>query len=1119
MAFLWSQDKYEKPAAFKTQPENLKRINIKVRENFEAHCQVGKGVSQQQIAKLQEIVTESMALFDCKKIGSVKTDPIEIVLKEGCTIDHIPHIKNPTYSYVSSKSFLSNLLPYITAGVVRDCTHRSGLKSTLRAYFLPKPPQYDSNNIKTQKFRLICDLRALNSVTKSCVLPTPSYIEICSNLARASVISSVDLASAYNLLKLSTKAADMIVFPGPNCQRYQLLRLPQGMKSSSSALVRKILETSAKCVFKHGTLVTTYADDLLITTPGDKTIDDHLEDLQAFFRKFSEAGWQINLEKVQLLLSRKDNCGIVFLGRNYNIKDEEMGTTCRAPNKHIQALRELQPPRTVGEARSFLASTQYHSGFVYKYSDHTARMRKEVRRINATPTEKFTITPEMIRDFTHIIAEIANTQTHTLPDTDPTTFKLQVYTDASIKATAAIMFLVMNDKPDQPYLIACTSKSFDEAKSRSASIHNLEMLAVIEAFREFHEYFKCGATTEFFIDSKPLVDIAKTKNYNTIVSKSLSIKFDYYINCLANGNIDFKYVKTDKNVSDYLTRLGYKNKPEEIKTRNGEYYLDSQFENSDFDNIKITNTHTIPTSDKQIKELTDALNDDIDSSIRTVTFRKKDTWDDIVRAVTRSKQDLTGTSIHEVIEGRHENSETKQDSDTDSEVSVDSDNSISDEDRTSPQPELSADIDICHPPDIPNSRKRPENKVMLDQKQLLRLHVFLNHASTNRMKDYLKENKEMKARACDLDKIHEKCLSCTTVPNKLGQIGKRSPFSQAIAVFPLHIVSADIGYVGLTDDLHGNSCFIIFVDNFSNFAVCYPMKSESQTDAIKALQKFIQHYGIMNTLITDNGACFTSHLFKRYLHERCIKIQYTSVQQHQSNKAEQLMLPVRAAVKKKILDLRVLNKDELTTITNPFLGAKTKNKKRDKPIGWGDVIPEVLGAHNHIPRRYETPDEVKLYSPSQIFFNSTYRPFVSKPIVMRESHAISEKPIDQDHVLKSKLYKLSDKPKETPEKFTFIPGDICVLMTLNTTKNTKSFRSHELLQVTHVAGATALVRAYRRPFKEQPSFSVHANLLRKVDIYNMILNGESLHEAEPIRNFSEKQSAAIDFKENITTVY
>jgi hypothetical protein len=92
-------------------------------------------------------------------------------------------------------------------------------------------------------------------------------------------------------------------------------------------------------------------------------------------------------------------------------------------------------------------------------------------------------------------------------------------------------------------------------------------------------------------------------------------------------------------------------------------------------------------------------------------------------------------------------------------------------------------------------------------------------------------------------------------------------------------------------------------------------------------------------------------------------------------------------------------------------------------------------------------------------------------------------------------------------------------MTLNTTKNTKSFRSHELLQVTHVAGATALVRAYRRPFKEQPSFSVHANLLRKVDIHNMILNGESLHEAEPIRNFSDKQSAAIDFKENITTVY
>jgi len=487
--------------------------------------------------------------------------------------------------------------------------------------------------------------------------------------------------------------------------------------------------------------------------------------------------------------------------------------------------------------------------------------------------------------------------------------------------------------------------------------------------------------------------------------------------------------------------------------------------------------------------------------------------------MTRNKQDLTGTTIQEIIAGKNPTDDEETPDELDSDDSVDSDNSEPDDDTTPSASKLFDDIDVCDPPRFPPPKKRSGTKVLLDQKQLLRLHVFLNHASTNRIKDYLKENKEMKARACDIEKIHEKCLSCTTIPNKLGQIGKRSPFSQAIAVFPLHIISADIGFVGLHNDLHKNSCFIIFVDNFSNFAVCYPMKSESQTEAVKALQKFIQHYGIMNTLLTDNGSCFTSQLFKKYLHDRCIKIQYTSVQQHQSNKAEQLMLPVRAAVKKKMLDLTILNKEELTTITNPFLGAKTKDKKRNKPIGWGDVIPEVLGAHNHIPRRYETPDEVKHYSPSQIFFNSTYRPFVSKPIVMRESHAISEKPIDQDHILQAKLYKLSDKPEESPEKFTFIPGDICVILTLNTTKNTKSFRSHELLQVTHVAGATALVRAYRRPFKEQPSFSVHANLLRKVDIHNMILNGEALHESKPIKDFAEKQSADINFKENVTTVY
>jgi len=307
---------------------------------------------------------------------------------------------------------------------------------------------------------------------------------------------------------------------------------------------------------------------------------------------------------------------------------------------------------------------------------------------------------------------------------------------------------------------------------------------------------------------------------------------------------------------------------------------------------------------------------------------------------------------------------------------------------------------------------------------------------------------------------------------------------------------------------------MIFVDNFSSFAQAYPLKTESAIEAVKAFQQFTKHYGLMHTLLADNATCFKSTLFNSFLNDRQVKIQFTSVNQHQSNKAEQFMLPVRTSVRKKMLDLQNLNTSEITTITNPFHGVKKEND-----VQWSDVIHESLNVHNHLPTKYETPNRKELYSPGQIFNNCSYRPFVHKPIMMKETHRLSSTIIDLDHVLAAKLYKLSNKPIDAPPKFRFVVGDVVIILTLKATKNTRNFRSHELLQVVGVDGATCTVRQYRRPLDEQESFVVHGNLLQKIDLKNMILNGNAIQEPEPNQKFYNKQTTNTEAHEGKSSVY
>lgn len=1051
MKFYWAQeDKYQKPKAFSVAKDALKRLRVEITDDFGGSCEIGKGVSLQQETKLKEIVTNNAALFDVRKIGRVKADPVNLDLIEGKTLADVPHIKNPVYSYISAKAFLDNLQPYLESGVVRDCTHEHGIRPTYRCYFLPKCIKYDSNKMPSNRYRMISDLRAVNTVSQTNVLPTPTYMTISTSLARASVVSSCDIASAYNLIRLSESSSKRLCFAGPNLKRYRMVSLPQGHCGSAGTLMGLLVKTTERCIMKHGSIVQIFADDVLVISMDGTTVDQHLEDLQIFFEGFKKDGWQINIEKTQLLLSREKEASIEFLGRTYRLSNEKMGTTSGAPDKHIRALKNLLPPKTTNEAQSFLASTNFQSGFVHRYADHTASYREEIKKCKADPDKKWNLSGRMIKDFNYIINAITETRTFTLPDLEPSEYTLKVWSDASVKASAAILFMALKSEPTKHYLLSCTSKAFNPVKSRSATIHHLELLAVISAFREFYAYFKTGADVEFYLDNMALINVSKTKNYNSIESTTISLKLDYYTNVITTGKIAFKYCKSEKMVADFLTRGSYRD-PEWIEEKIT-YYTDNQIENENFDKIKRNTSHSIPTS------RTDILNAEKkhkDAEEQTLKVNAKNTPIATVAGKDiDAKTRAIGTRSGQKYEG--------------------------------------------------SSTDKPKKKMMSDE-ELMKLHIFLNHGTPNAMRQYISKDfavKDIQARKQDIDKVLERCLTCATIPTKLGKLGAKSPFSQPISTFPMHIISMDVGHVGLKADVNKNEMFAVLIDNYSGFCKAYAMKNEGQIEVVKVLEKFTGHYGYPRILYMDNAKSFKSKLVKRYLSDRNIKPQYCSVQQHQSNKAETKMLEIRTALKKKLLDLTAINTEHLTTLMNPYLGDET----REKRVAWSDFTDTITNYSNHIPRKFTVEGIQKCWSPSQIFFNSSYKPFIASPIAMKEAHGFRTEPIDQNHLLAAKLSTLADKPDKLPEKYNFAPGDIVIIQTLNTTKNTKTFRSHELFQVCEVFGAIVFIRNYNRPLDDQPQFSVHINLLMRVDPAQMILHSDQVQEIEPVKKFRDKQT-------------
>ncbi|XP_034252424.1 uncharacterized protein LOC117651926 [Thrips palmi] len=104
-----------------------------------------------------------------------------------------------------------------------------------------------------------------------------------------------------------------------------------------------------------------------------------------------------------------------------------------------------------------------------------------------------------------------------------------------------------------------------------------------------------------------------------------------------------------------------------------------------------------------------------------------------------------------------------------------------------------------------------------------------------------------------------------------------------VAKYPMELVSVDIKYMPLSKQ--GYKYLVFFVDNFTRFVKCYPLKTLQAEELCTALKEYVLTFGVFKVCLTDYGSNLTSHLFRQTLRSLGSRVVFSPVGYHSTSGA------------------------------------------------------------------------------------------------------------------------------------------------------------------------------------------------------------------------------------------
>lgn len=399
-------------------------------------------------------------------------------------------------------------------------------------------PKKSSDN--SPKYRLCCDLRRLNEVTKGDAHPLPNITEILDQLGGMTYFSTLDLASGYHQIEIKESDKEKTAFSVPQ-GHYEYNRMPFGLKGAPACFTRLMNEVLRGLIGKSCFV---YMDDII--TYG-QNLEDQINNLKLVFQRLRDHKLLLQPDKCTFLKQSTTFLGHIIT--NEGVKPDE--------NK-IKAVRDFPTPTCTKELKSFLGLAGYYRRFISDF----AKIAKPLNNLFKDGVEYKWEEPQDLA-FQKIKETLISEPILQYPQFDK---EFMIITDASQEALGAVLSQgeLGKDKP-----ICYASRTLNKAE-KNYSTTEKELLAVVWAIKQFRPYV-WGHHFKVVTDHRPLKWLMSLKDPGSRLTRWTIKLSEYDFEVIhrpgrSNSNADalsrIQIIKIDASPEDILHNQG---EEEELK--------------------------------------------------------------------------------------------------------------------------------------------------------------------------------------------------------------------------------------------------------------------------------------------------------------------------------------------------------------------------------------------------------------------------------------------------------------------------------------------------------------------------------------------------------------------------
>ena len=260
-----------------------------------------------------------------------------------------------------------------------------------RVFLVPKPHQ-------PGKLRFVADFRCLNAQCLPDTYQLPNINHVADRIGGAKWYSTFDLSKSFFQLEYDEKSKPLTSF-SVNGKWYMFQRMVMGHCNSSSQFARmmdNLLENiplDQLCYF---------LDDLCLAS---SDIPSHLSKLNMVLGRLGSANLKLLPKKCHFLRSSVTFCGLTLSKDGKSIDADR-----------VEAVKKVQPPKTVREAQSLMGFLSYNRPFVSGFASLSKPLYDLIDRTQ--PRKRLRWSEECNRNLEEIKRRIAAGLTLSIPRVD-----------------------------------------------------------------------------------------------------------------------------------------------------------------------------------------------------------------------------------------------------------------------------------------------------------------------------------------------------------------------------------------------------------------------------------------------------------------------------------------------------------------------------------------------------------------------------------------------------------------------------------------------------------------------------------------------------------------------------